>query len=325
MRADISSWSMKNILAEKANRLAAMALLASVTCLTACGSKEKVASQSLAVVNGQEITVHQMNDELMRSNVQIPAEQKELASKQLLESLIDRQLLQGQAVKDKVDRDPAVMQAIERAKSQIVAQAYLEKRLAANAKPTKDEIKTYFNQHPEIFSQRKIFDMSQLIFAKKDFSSELKVLIGESKSLEEVASWLTLHKMEFVRSKMVKSTLEMPLELVSKLQSMKKGQLMVVQEGDRNVIVAINQVKEVPVTLEIAEPQIGQFLFDQSNKLASQAELARLRADAKIEYLTPLKDTTAPTPEIKSAAASVAPSSSKKNNDDALKRGIAGL
>jgi peptidyl-prolyl cis-trans isomerase C len=325
MRANLSSWSMKNILADKANRLAAIALLASVTCLTACGSKEKVASQSLAVVNGQEITVHQMNDELMRSNVQIPAEQKELASKQLLESLIDRQLLQGQAVKDKVDRDPAVMQAIERAKSQIVAQAYLEKRLAANAKPTKDEIKAYFNQHPEIFSQRKIFDMSQLIFAKKDFSSELKVLIGESKSLEDVASWLTLNKTEFVRSKMVKSTLEMPLELVGKLQSMKKGQLMVVQEGDRNVIVAINQVKEVPVTLEIAEPQIGQFLFDQSNKLASQAELARLRADAKIEYLTPLKDTTTPTPETKSAAASVATSSSKKNSDEALKRGIAGL
>ncbi|MFZ6749588.1 EpsD family peptidyl-prolyl cis-trans isomerase [Undibacterium sp. Ren11W] len=325
MYADISLCLTENDSNRCCRKLNAFTLAMAMICLAACGSKEKPASQSLVVVNGQEITVHQINDELMRSNVQIPPEQKELASKQLLESLIDRQLLQGQAVKDKIDRDPAVMQAIERSKSQIVAQAYLQKRLAANAKPTKDEIQAYFNQHPEIFAQRKIFNMSQLIIAKNDFSNELKILIGESKSLDDISTWFTVHKVEFVRNKMVKNSSEMPLELVAKLQGMKKGQLMVVEEGDRSVLVTVNDVKEVPVTLEIAEPQIGQFLLDQSIKLASLAELARLRSDAKIEYLTPIKGMATPDPDTKSATASTAMNLIGKNSGDALKRGIAGL
>jgi len=111
----------------------ALVLLVAVG-LSACGGKEKRVGQALASVNGEEITVLQLNDELQHANV--PAVQQETASKQLLESLIDRQLLQNEAVKDKIDRDPKVVQAIERAKALIIAQAYMQKRIGAIAKPT---------------------------------------------------------------------------------------------------------------------------------------------------------------------------------------------
>jgi peptidyl-prolyl cis-trans isomerase C len=322
--------------------LTSIALVAAIG-LSACGSKEKPASQSLVVVNGQEITVHQVNDELMRANVQIPPDQKEAAAKQLLETLVDRQLLQAQALNDKIDRDPAVMQAIERAKSQIIAQAYLQKRLANNGKPSKDEIQAYFVGHPEIFSQRKAFDMSQLIIASKDFSSELKDMIGSSKSLDEIAAWFSTHKVEFVRNRMTKSTAEMPLELVKKLQVMNKGQLLVVQEGDRHVLVAITQSKDIPVTAAVAEQQIGQFLMDKKNKESAQAELTRLRAQAKIEYLNqPKLSENQVNPVMKTELKADSKAGSKaaiqadtkpeassgaesKPTQDALKRGVAGL
>jgi peptidyl-prolyl cis-trans isomerase C len=319
--------------------LTSIALLVAAIGLSACGSKEKPASQSLVVVNGQEITVHQVNDELMRANVQIPPDQKEAAAKQLLESLVDRQLLQTQALRDKIDRDPAVMQAIERAKSQIIAQAYLQKRLATNGKPSKDEIQAYFVAHPEIFSQRKVFDMSQLIIANKDFSSELKAMIASSKSLDEIAAWLNTHKVEFVRNRMSKSTAEMPLELAKKLQAMNKGQLLVVQEGDRNILVTVTESKDVPVTAAVAEPQIGQYLMDKKNKETAQAELTRLRAEAKIVYLNQPKlsenqaspvNKTELKPALKSETKSdnkpeTSSGSEGKPNQDALKRGVAGL
>eukprot|EP01041_Mallomonas_annulata_P030530 gene30530-52680_t len=56
---------------------------------------------------------------MQRSGVQ--AAQHETARKQSLEGLIDRQWLQNEAAKDKLERDPQVMQAIERAKAMIVA------------------------------------------------------------------------------------------------------------------------------------------------------------------------------------------------------------
>ena len=76
----------------------------------------------------------QLNEELQRAGV--TAAQQETASKQLLQVLIDRQLLQEAAAKENLDRDPKVMQAIDRAKSLIIAQAYLQKRVGSVAKPT---------------------------------------------------------------------------------------------------------------------------------------------------------------------------------------------
>ena len=109
-------------------KLGQCAAVAMIVLLASCGgSKDKIASQSLAQVNDSDITVLQLNEEFVRSKV--PEAQKEAATKQLLEALIDRQLLQSEALRDKVDRDPQVVQAIERAKSQILTQAYLQKRL----------------------------------------------------------------------------------------------------------------------------------------------------------------------------------------------------
>jgi hypothetical protein len=85
----------------------------------------------------------------------VPAQQQEAASKQLLESLIDRQLLQSEAAKEKLDRDPKVVQSIERAKALIIAQAYLQKHVAAPAKPTPAEINEYYSKNPLFFAGRK--------------------------------------------------------------------------------------------------------------------------------------------------------------------------
>ena len=106
--------------------------------LSACGGdKKKEASQSLVRVNGEEITFLQLNEELSRTPPQPNQAAQDAARKQVLEALIDRQLLQNEAMTNKLDRDPKVMQAIERAKAQIIAQAYLQTRMAKATKPTK--------------------------------------------------------------------------------------------------------------------------------------------------------------------------------------------
>ena len=129
--------------------LCAALVLLTAAGLSACGNKEKKAGQALASVNGEEITVLQLNEELQRANVQ--AAQQEAASKQLLESLIDRQLLQNEAVKEKMDRDPKVVQAIERAKALIVAQAYMQKRIGTIARPTQGRSGRLLQQESAVF------------------------------------------------------------------------------------------------------------------------------------------------------------------------------
>ena len=73
--------------------------------LAACGEKKPASassSQVVAIVDGQEITIHQVNNELAKTGGQ-------QVTKQLLDGLVARQLLINAAKKDKLDTDPAVL------------------------------------------------------------------------------------------------------------------------------------------------------------------------------------------------------------------------
>lgn len=308
-------------------RCAALVLLV-VAGLSACGNKEKKPGQALASVNSEEITVLQLNEEMQRANVQ--AAQQEAARKQLLESLIDRQLLLNEAVKDKVDRDPKVVQAIERAKALILAQAYMQKKIGAVARPEKAEIDEYFTKNPQFFAQRKQFDMRELIIATADVNDGLKAAMDSAKSLEEVAAWLDANKVKYARTQLSRTSADLAPELSGKLLAMPKGQLFIIREGDRTLLISLADIKDSPVTLAQAAPQIEQFLFNKKNKDAADAELARLRATAKIEYMNKAEQKTPPAAASAVASASApvvpaAPVAPAAPDHDVNARGVAGL
>ena len=263
--------------------LCGVLVLVTTVGLSACGSKEKKAGQALVRVNGEEITVLQVNDELKRAGVK--ADQQEAATKQLLEKLIDRQLIIAEAIRNKIDRSPGVIQAIERAKSQIIAQAYMESIVTKIAKPSKAEIDEYFQKHPEYFTERKQFDMQQLVIATKDLSNELKLAIDAAKTLDEVAAWLDGHNVRYARGQLSRSTTDLPELMVAKLKEMRKGQLFIVNEGENSMLNSINNIKDNPVTAKDAAPQIEQYLINKKSKEAADAEIKNLRSSAKIEYL----------------------------------------
>ena len=307
-----------------ARLLCAGLVLLAAAGLSACGNKEKKPGQALASVNGEEITVLQLNEEMQRANVQAP--QQEAASKQLLESLIDRQLLQNEAAKDKTDRDPKVVQAIERAKALIVAQAYMQKRIGTIARPTKQEVEEYFHKNPQFFSERKQFDMRELVIASADMNDQLKAAMDSAKTLDDVAAWLDTHKVKYARTQLSRTSADLAPELSAKLLSMPKGQLFIIREGVRTLLISLADIRDNPVTLAQAAPQIEQFLFNKKNKDAADAELKRLRATAKIEYLG-----KGATPAAASAAASgaapapAAPPAAVQSSSEANDRGVAGL
>ena len=264
-------------------RAAAVAVL--LAALAGCGDKAPPArpGQALANVNGEEITVLQLNEEMQRANV--PAARQQQASKQLLQALIDRELLEHAAVGEKLDRDPKVMGAIERARSLIVAQAYMQKRLAKVAPPTPGEVEAYYKAHPDYFDKRKQFRMEQLTLAARDLTPEVRAAADGARSLEEVAVWLDAHGIQYGRSQVTRSTADLNAGLAKKLLEMPKGQLFSVREGERAMLLALAEVRDAPLPLAVAAPQIAQFLVTRKHKELAAAEVERLRQGAKIEYL----------------------------------------
>jgi peptidyl-prolyl cis-trans isomerase C len=239
--------------------------------------------QALASVNGEEITVLQLNEEVQRAGV--PAAQQQQASKQLLQALIDRTLLQEEAAREKLDRDPKVMQAIERARALIIAQAYMQKRVGDTGRPSDAEVQDYFDKNPQFFANRKQFTMNQLILPAAAATAELRAAVDKARSLEEVAVMLDARKIGYGRAQVTRSTADLNPQLSARLLSMPKDQIIFAREGPRAMLVAVAEVVDAPVTLAIAAPQIAQFLATRKNRELAQAEIGRLRSAARIEYM----------------------------------------
>ena len=297
----------------------AVAALAALLALSACSNKESKPGQALASVDGEEVTVLQLNEELQRANV--PQAQQDVASKQLLESLIDRQVLLNEASKEKLDRDPKIVQAVERAKALILAQAYLQKKVGTQTKPTREEVADYFEKHPGFFSQRKQIEMRELVLASKDLDEPLKTAIDAAKTLDEAVAWMDQHKVKYARTQLTRSSSDLAPELSAKLLGLPKGQLFIIKEGDRSMLITITDIKDAPVTLEQSAGQIEQYLFNKKNKDAADAELARLRGNAKIAYLNGQSAPAKPAAKPASAAAEAPASGADAQNA----RGVAGL
>ncbi|MBC7452611.1 MAG: peptidyl-prolyl cis-trans isomerase, EpsD family [Massilia sp.] len=325
-----SSWAARAPHTARRTALS-IALLAACAGLASCGDKNKAprAGQALVSVNGEEITTMQLNEELQRANV-LPAQQQ-AASRQLLDGLIDRQLLQNEAAKEKLDRDPKVMQAVERARSLIVAQAYMQKKIGAIDKPSGAEVRDYYTSNPDFFANRKQFDMKQLVIETKDLTEQAKQAADGARSLDALAAWFDANKVKYLRTQASRTTSDLTPEISAKLKSMAPGQLFVVKEGPRSMFISIAEIKDNPASLEIAAPQIEKFLMNKRGKELAEAELRRLRGIAKIDYINKdlaLAATSAVLPAGapgKATASAVSNATANVAGDDATARGVAGL
>jgi EpsD family peptidyl-prolyl cis-trans isomerase len=304
----------------RAGRTSCAALIVAATLLSACGGKTRDAhpGQALASVNGAEITVLQLNEEMARAGV--AANRQDAAGKQLLQALIDRQLLQEAAVKDNRDRDPRVMQAVERARALIVAQAYLQKHAGHGDKPSRAEVEAYYKEHPELFSARKQFGLNEIVVAASDLNAGLLDAAASPRSLDDVAAWLDAHRIRYDRSQVTRSTADVPPALAAKLLGSPAGQPFLMKDGTRALFVAVAETREAPVPLAAASDQIAQFLVGRKNKERAAAELQRLRSGARIEYLN-----KSMMPDAAGSAAQPGGAAAQVADQAALERGVAGL
>jgi len=258
-------------------------VLAMSVMLAACGGDKeanKPAGQSMARVNGEDITVHQLNAELER----VPPGQP-VSRKEVLDGLIGRQLLLQQAKKEKADRDPRVLQAIERSKEQILAQHYLQAKIGKPARPSEAEVEKFYEDNPVMFAQRKLFDTRELTIATRDLSAELVQKMEAARSLDEVERWLDAHGVKYVPAQAIRNSAELPPQLVEMLEKIPTGKPFTVRQGEQSQLAVLQDVRSSPLTLAMARPRIEQYLQLQKSREAGEAEIARLRTESKVEYL----------------------------------------
>ena len=305
------------------------ALLLAAALAAGCGKRDEKApaTQVAAKVNGDEITVHQVNDVLGRQNVR--PEQAESAKRQILERLIDQQLARQQALEKKLDRTPRTVQAIEAARSEILARSYIEQIASAQAKPSPEEVKKYYAEHPELFSQRRLFNIEELVVASSGpVAAGIKQRAAKAKDLQEIAAWLKTQNTEASAQRGVRAAEQIPLPWLAEMQKMKDGEIRVFENGERLNVVRVAASRSAPVEETAATPYIQQFIFNQRLNETIGKQIQSLRDKSNIEYMGEFsgkakdaapKAKAAPEPFQKPAAEPV------PSNSPGFDKGIRGL
>ena len=70
-----------------------------------------------------------------------------------LERLIDQRLARQHALEQGLERTPQIAQALESARTEILAHAYRQLVAEAQPRPTPAEIRSYYAAHPELFAR----------------------------------------------------------------------------------------------------------------------------------------------------------------------------
>lgn len=300
--------------------------------LAACGSKdaEKPASQVVAKVNSGEISVHQINYVLTRTNA--AASTPEMAPKirrQVLDRLVDQELALEQAIEKKLDRTPDVLTAIDAARREIIARAYLEQITGAVAKPTTEEARKYYVEHPQLFSERRIYNIQEIVLpATAGVPEQLSGLLNTGKSMEDIVNWLKSKDIKFAGGSATRPAEQIPLELLPKIHALKIGQGMVITGPQSITVMRIAAAQSAPVAEADALPKIQQFLSNQRKAEAAAQELKQLKAKAKISYMGEFANTensAAAPPATTTPSPTKDASAPKPATDAAIEKGVAGL
>jgi hypothetical protein len=203
-----------------------------------------------------------------------------------------------------------VVQQLEAVKREVLARAYADKVGEAAAKPTAEEIKTYYDENPALFSQRRVYSLQEIqIEAPADQVPALRAKLGEVKNIAEFIEHLKATGLRFSGNQAVRTAEQLPLGSLKTFAAMKDGQALMNPTPNGAVVVVLAGSRPQPATEEQARPAIEQFLTNDRKRKLLEDDRKAMRAAATVQYVGKFAEgaASAPAPAAETATAIAAP------------------
>lgn len=254
-------------------------------CLAGCGAGDKAPDTQVAArVNKDDISVHQVQVVLKRQPRML-AEQQETAVRMVLENLVEQELAAQAAREHGLDRDPAVVQALQVARREVLARAYQD-QLASKARgPSADEIDRYYESKPALFAQRRLYTLQEFALEASALQLQrLQEIVKQAKSADELAELLRNSGLRFRSRQLAQAAEDLPMVLLEPLAKMGVGQSLLLPQGTGARIFTILHAQTATVDRRLAADVITAFLVAEHKRQLVAQGMKTLRDGAKIEY-----------------------------------------
>jgi EpsD family peptidyl-prolyl cis-trans isomerase len=319
-----------------------LAACAALFVLGACGSGSKSASQVAVKVNSDEISVHQLNERLAHVSANgLTEDQKTQARKTVLDNLVEQELLVQQAKTKQLDRDPDVVSALEAARAQVLADAYVKKQILPNTHPSEAETQKYYDENPNLFAARRVYALQEATVPSMTNAQreELKKIVA-SGNLEDGLKWLKSQDVKATVDFGMRTAEQVPLAILGQLAVTRNGAIDFFEGpngGARLIKVVLSQ--PAPMDFRTAHPAIEQYLANRKRDELVRSEIKRLRNSAKIQYVGEFEKLAqsdspsaigspapgAPESALTANGAKAETANASGNGSDAISKGLKGL
>ncbi len=264
-------------------------LAAAALALAACGDKTPKAptGQVVAILDGQEITVLEVNAELQGTPIP-PNMTRRDAEKVALNNIITRRMLSKAAEERELNKKPEFLMQERRTAEQLRVQA-LARDIASKVKaPTRDEADKFIAENPWMFRDRKFFILDQIQFLRPDNIQSLG--FEGAKTMVEIEGILNANKIEFRRQPASLDALGANpnfIREVSKVLEKNPQELFMFAsrpQGAPAPVVLVNQVKESrvqPFMGDEARTYATNYLRNERTQAALRAEVEKQQKAAK--------------------------------------------
>ena len=261
-------------------KIAYVSLVTALLVTSGCG--KKATGQVVAVVNGDEITLDELNAELNSVNLPASADKK-LAMRQLLQQVVDRRLLAQTAKEQGLDRDPAYVTQQRRMNEDLLVRMYAKKSADTIPVPTAAEIDKYIAEHPLVFGSRTRYKLDQIRFEMPADPSKLKALEADH-SMEAITARLTSMGIKFQRGNSALDSGAVAPAALKQVTSLPPGEPFITPAGRQIAVSVITGTEPLPVPEAQVRPLAVQALRNETLNKIGESRLKEARAKGKIEY-----------------------------------------
>ena len=223
----LKSWSCFEI------RLSARAwpkalALAGLLALAACGQRgpsgEDSLGQVVARVNGEEITVSQLNAEL--ATVSANGQDPKAVRQEVLRAIVFRTLLRQAALKEKYDRRPQVRLLMDAARDKVLADVYVNAVAGAQKAPSQADIAKFIADHPLAFGERRIYRFERLMLAADQYSDNLVPMFDQKpqvQTFDQLETYLNGKHIPFTLTDVQLPSTDFPKQVQDELAKFHEG------------------------------------------------------------------------------------------------------
>jgi peptidyl-prolyl cis-trans isomerase C len=177
------------------NIFAATAVALSLALLVGCQSKSSQdggatakKGQTLAEVNGGIITVENFKKEVETLPPYLrPMAETADGKKELLDTMIVREIIMQQAKKDGLDKSPAVAEKMEELRQRVIVEAFLKKKIEEQAKISDADLQKFYDQNKDKFKSVEQVRASHILVKDEGAAKEILAEIKKGGNFEELA------------------------------------------------------------------------------------------------------------------------------------------